>query len=258
MARHPIEQDDLSYDFMEAWSAAGQHIQNQADSGLAWLRQTPEQPMAEHLSFRIGNQIFFVFIDAAEFSHNRGMKLFLMVCEEAKAIPLVIPMEKFKNKWRPCLTGWGFKHALSDEMINPLDFVSDDLIEMTDWEVHDFGIKYICSHLADSGKKVFSKQPSEKIDPSIWFEDDEGKHFVVVRTGRYTAKEIPLPENFEEIRESVSVLSSSGFFAYVIFMNSDNLIQDDSYLPLYRGHGANAKFSGLINPSENKTNQSIF
>jgi hypothetical protein len=50
---YQVEQSPPSEGFQKAWSAAGQHIQKQADNGLSWLRATLNPPMAEHLSFRI-------------------------------------------------------------------------------------------------------------------------------------------------------------------------------------------------------------
>ena len=95
-----VEQEEPSTDFKEAWSAAGRHIQSQADTGLSWLRATLNPPMAEHLSFRIGNQIFFVFVDAAEFNYESGRQLFSKVCSMAGAVPCLMPMEKWLGRWR--------------------------------------------------------------------------------------------------------------------------------------------------------------
>ena len=67
---YQVEQAEPTEEFKQAWSAAGRHIQNQVDTGFNWLRANLNPPMAEHLSFRIGNQIFFVFVEAAEFNYK--------------------------------------------------------------------------------------------------------------------------------------------------------------------------------------------
>lgn len=247
---YPVEQSPPSDDFKNAWSAAGQHIQKQADSGLSWLRATLNPPMAEHLSFRIGNQIFFIFIEAAEFSYPQGKELFDKVCLEAYAIPCLMPMKNWFGKWKPSNSGWGLVHTKSNKVINPLDYVSNELIELTDWELHDFAIQVVCSHLEKEGKKVFSKQPSTEIDPSIWFEDSSGTHFVVVRSARYPAIEALAPSNISDIKQGCAQLSKSGYFASVVFASSEDPFDPEAksngnYLPIYRGHGVFPKFPGL-------------
>ena len=84
-----------------AWSAAGKHIQAQAGEGLNWLRSSLNPPMAEHLSFRLGNQIFFVFVEAAEASFDHASPLFMRVSEEAKAVPCIMKMRKRIATWEP-------------------------------------------------------------------------------------------------------------------------------------------------------------
>ena len=129
---HQVQQNTPSKQFQEAWHAAGLHIQRQGDCGLSWLRATLNPPLVEHLSFRIGNQIFFVFIEAAEIDYQSRKDLFSKVCIDTNATPCFIPMEKWLGKWRPRQSGWGFIHAHSKKPLNPLDYVSDELIEMTD------------------------------------------------------------------------------------------------------------------------------
>jgi len=245
-----IEQAEPTEEFKQAWSAAGRHIQNQADTGFNWLRANLNPPMAEHLSFRIGNQIFFVFVEAAEFNYKSSGNLFEKVCKEANAIPCLMTMSKSLGKWQPKHSAWGFINIESNKAINPLDFVSDELIEMTDWELHDFAIQVVCAGLQKQGKEIFSKQPSLKIDPSIWFQDEAGPHYVVVRAARYPETEIPLPKNINDIKQGCAEMSNSGYFAPVILANSEDPFDPDArsngnFLPLYRGHGMFPKYSGL-------------
>jgi hypothetical protein len=71
---HKIEQENQSRTFVAAWSAAGRNTQQQAVHGLSWLRANLNLPMDEHLSSRIGNQIFFVFVNTAEFDYQQSSK----------------------------------------------------------------------------------------------------------------------------------------------------------------------------------------
>jgi len=62
-----IEQEEPSEEFQATWIATGKHLQSQCSDGINWIRDNLKGPFIEHLSFRIGNQLFFVFIEAAEF-----------------------------------------------------------------------------------------------------------------------------------------------------------------------------------------------
>jgi hypothetical protein len=246
-----VKQEEPSEEFKQVWRAAGQHIQNQADSGFNWIRANLNKPMAEHLSFRIGNQIFFVFVEAAEFKYKNSRNLFDMVCKESNAIPCLLPMSKSLGKWQPQHQGWGFINAESNKLINPLDFVTDELIEMTDWEIHDTAIQFVCGKLNSQGKEILSNQSSLKIDPSIWFQDETGIHYIIVRGARHPKAEICSPSNIDDIKRSCSEQSCSGYFASVIFANKEDPFDPDAkysgnFLPLYRGYAMLPKYSGLL------------
>lgn len=61
---HSIEMQEMTPDFMACWQAAGMHLNSQVDGGIhSWLRAHPYPPVLEHLSFRLGNQLFFVRIE---------------------------------------------------------------------------------------------------------------------------------------------------------------------------------------------------
>ena len=82
---YQVEQSEPSQEFKNAWQAAGRFLQSKGDKGLNWIRSNLNLPMVEHLSFRLGNQLFFVFIEAAEFNFQKSSKLFLNVSRKAKA-----------------------------------------------------------------------------------------------------------------------------------------------------------------------------
>ena len=245
-----VEQEEPSQEFKMAWNAAGMHIQAQAGSGLNWLRSDLNPPMAEHLSFRLGNQIFFIFVEAAECSFDHASSLFMRVSKRANAVPCLMKMRKRISTWEPDGLGWGLTHAISGELINPPDLISEELIEMSDWELHDFAIQVVCGHLEKEGKKVFSKQSALDIDPSIWFEDENGANFVIVREVRHPVKDAVIPDTTEAIKLDCSSMSNSGFFASVCVANVDDPFDPDAesngnFLPLYRGHGMTVRFQGL-------------
>ena len=238
---YEVTQQEPSADFKAAWAAAGQHIQRQSGGGLNWLRSDLNPPMAEHLSFRMGNQIFYIFVEAAEQSYSVGHSLFLRVAQGAGAIPCVMKMRQRISTWEPAELGWGLAHAESGHPIVPPELVSDKLIEMSAWELRDFAVQVVVGYLEKSGKRVFSKQCSLEIDPSIWFEDSSGPSFVVVREVRYPEQDALRPDNADAIKSNCAHMSRSGFFASVAVANTEEL-----NLPLYRGHGMHVRFTGLV------------
>ena len=58
---YSIESPKISEDFARCWSAAGKHLATQTgDANISWLRCTLKGPALEHISFRLGNQLFFI------------------------------------------------------------------------------------------------------------------------------------------------------------------------------------------------------
>lgn len=245
---YEITQDPASQSFQRAWRTAGQHLQRLGGDGIKWLRADLQPPLAEHLSFRLGNQLIFVFIQVAGGVQGpSSLSLFLDVCKEATAIAALMPMEQVGTTCQPTFGGWGLRHAVTGDPIDPSALVSNDLIEMSDWEVHDFAIQVVSSQIESSGNTILSRQPSRHIDPSIWFRDKNGAAFVVVRSGRFPLAEVQRPSNARQIADSCARLSRRGFFASVTVASAEQQYAPESRgpIPLYRGHGIVVRYSGL-------------
>ncbi len=248
---YEIEQGELPKEFTLAWQCAGRHIQKMGQEGVQWLRASLNPPIAEHLSFRLGNQLIFVYVDVEALPLvGKRKDLFLRVSNEATAIPCILKMEHRLGTYEPIYSGWGLIDAITGKAVNPTNLVSNDFIEMSDWELHDFAIQVVRSHLEKDGKKVFSFQSSRHIDPSIWFEDKNGACWVVVRASRYPKKKADYPVNIKDIKQSCSKMSNVGFFASVTVANSDDPFDpkaenNGNFLPLYRGHGMTIRFDGI-------------
>lgn len=61
---HEIETHEIFEAFFPCWKAVRIHLSKQVDSGIqTWLRGHPNPPFLEHLSFRLGNQLFFVRVE---------------------------------------------------------------------------------------------------------------------------------------------------------------------------------------------------
>ena len=77
-------------DFIQCWQATGRHLQCQVEGGPVWIRAHLDQPFMEHLSFRLGNQLFFVRIEDADGQlKTPGSEAALQkIAENAKDMPV--------------------------------------------------------------------------------------------------------------------------------------------------------------------------
>ena len=246
----PIEMSQPSNAFMLCFSAAGQHLQGCAEGvELTWLKCALCPPFLEHLSFRIHNQLFFVRLvdvdDRVEFLGNpKGLRA---VADGCKGLACLMPMARQEGGWRPCGQGWGLIDASTREPVDPPALVTDEKIEMTDWELHDFGVQVVRTHITESlGRQLMSSQGNPSVDPSIWFVGEQGPEWVVVRAVRYPQKEAPLPSNIQRIAENCSPLSRVGHFASVALANAADKFDGGPPMPLWRGAGMYVSFAGLV------------
>ena len=163
---HTVEQDGVSTDFIGAWQAALKHLSVMGGDSIRWLRAYLDQPFAEHLSFVLGNQLFFVYVQAAEFQDLPTEEVFLWCSKQANAIPCRLPMVVAAGEWTRRNQGWGLNHAVTGKPVDPAALVSEELILMTDWEVHDVGIQVVAQHLSRENCSVISRQPDRGSFPN--------------------------------------------------------------------------------------------
>ena len=247
---HTIEQGDPSDHFQTAWLAAARHINSQCIGGINWLRTSLRRPFIEHLSFRIGNQLFFVFVEAAEIKLSARCDSFVSFSNLAGAIPCVMPMRNNIANYEPCEFGWGLVHAVTKQLIDPLGLVSEELIEMSDWEVHDFAVNTVMDRLEKEGKTVFSTCSDMEINPSLWFEEKGLNYWVVIREARHPETYPEIPSNISKITASVEGKAEAGYFASVVVANYDDPFDPEArtngnFLTLYRGHPIAVKYEGI-------------
>lgn len=248
-----VYMDEASHDFAKCWQAAGMHLEKQAGGNISsWLRANLEPPFLEHLSFRLGNQLFFIRVEDAdrEVEAPGNPNGLFTIADGCKGHSCIMPMKRQGVEWHPMLPGWGLQDAKTQQLINPPNLITADKIEMTDWELHDFAVQVVRLSLEDQGKKLMSWQSNPSVDPSIWFEGDQGPEWVVVREVRYPKSDAELPENMMEIIDHCAKMSGVGYFASVAFINPDDPIdpksaENGNFLPLCRGYGANIRYKGL-------------
>lgn len=254
MTYHDIETMPATDEFRAVWVAAGQHIQRQVESGsLAWLRADLNPPMREHLSFRIGNQLFFIRITDEDgvVSGPGSVEGLMNLAQCAQGIACIMPMRKKGQSWFPVFPGWGLVEILSGKSIDPLVRVSDELIVMSDWELQDFANTVVLNYLKSLNSEVLSSQSNPEVHPSIWFVDADGPSWILVMPLRYPENTASLPD-LAKLEKSCKRMSedAKGYIAWVKVANADDpfdpaAAENNNFMELYRGHGCVVSFAGL-------------
>ncbi len=248
-----VEMHEVSKEFAQCWQAAGMHLQAKTGDGLlSWLKADLSPPFLEHLSFRMGNQLYFIRIEDAD-GHIMGPGSadgFRIIAVGCNGIPCRMPMRRIGSTWTTLVPGWGLIHARTNKLINPIELITEEKIEMTDWELHDFAVQVVRDHVVEElGRQLMSSQGNPNVDPSMWFVGDSGPEWVVVRCVRFPEREAILPDNIAGIASYCAQLSAVGHFASVAVTDSEDsydVSNDLSPLPLYRGHRIPVAFEGLI------------
>lgn len=250
---YEIEMDEMTEGFFPCWKAAGMHLSSQVDGGIqSWLRAHPYPPFLEHLSFRLGNQLFFVRVDDVD-GKVRGPgnpRGFITAATIANGHACTLPMKKklFGGAWVADRPGWGLLDAKNGLPIDPASMVSEQKIEMSTWEIHDMAVQVVRDYVERQGFKLMSWQGNPEVDPSIWFVGETGKpEWVVVRSARFPAHGAAKPGNWREIAAGCAAMSRTGHFASVAVVSIDQPFESatEAPVPLWRGHGMHVRFTGL-------------
>lgn len=250
-----IEKQHVPKEFHDCMLAAIGHLEQQMQEGqLAWLRADIQPPFLEHLSFRLGNQLFFILLvysdERIQFpGHVPGL---LKISIERKGNACLMPMAKTTKGWVVERGGWGLVDAVSREQLDPFTCVSDEKIEMNDWEIHDYALQAVRNHLENNGYEVRSWQSYLNVYPALWFVGKSKKlEWVVLKAERYTTQALERPENWFEITNSRLMDGRNGHFVSVGLFNVEQIdsagevLDDIPMFPLWRGHAIGGYIHGL-------------
>jgi hypothetical protein len=247
---HDIEMHEVSEEFARCWQAAGRHIQIQAQGPLqSWLKANLNPPFLEHLSFRLGNQLFFIRIEDVDgrlsVPGNRvGCSLWQ---GDAEAIPASCQCDVEREPGR--LKGQGgvwlmlgrerrsTRYALS--VMRGLRFRTGSCRTSPS---RSCGITL-------KGPARMSWQSNPAVSPSIWFVGESGPEWVVVQPVRDPRTKADLPANWNQIVERCARIGKAGHFASVGVANAEDAFVASgavSSMPLWRGHAMAARFEGLV------------
>lgn len=169
--------ESMSYeptqDFKDCYQFVKQHLLIQSDNGLVWQKATPRPPFAEHLSFHLGNQKFFVTIadveDELELPPN-SPKGTVYAAELFNGIPCCIWVKKINGNWTVFEKGWGLV-ALNGHKwpvngnINPISLITDKKIPLNSYELHYAAV--ICL-IEQYYERFEGAQFNVQYDPGLW------------------------------------------------------------------------------------------
>ncbi len=258
---YPIEMAEVTDEFSECWNTAAFHLQDQAGDQInSWLRAILMPPFLEHLSFRLGNQLFFIRIEDVDdqLQTPGNPDGLLMIADGCQGHACVMPMQLVSGKyggehslhWQPAEPGWGLLDAKTRQPINPVALISDELIEMTNWELQDFAVQVVRDHLLSQGREIISFNGNPDVHPSLWFVGDDGPEWVSVGVVRYPLTEASLPANVSKLQTTFNRSGHLGHFASVAIANAEDPFDpvaaaNGNHLPRYRGHRLHVKFNRL-------------
>lgn len=250
---YEIESHEISDSFLPCWEAAVSHLNRQVDGGIqSWLRVQPYPPFLEHLSFRLGNQLYFVRVDdvSGKVIGPGNPQGFITAANMANGRACILPMKKkfFGGAWVADRSGWGLVDPDTYGLVNPVALITDEKIEMSRWEVQNLAVQIVCEHLENQGFKLMSTQANPEVDPAIWFIGKSKKpEWVVVRSARFPQMSVYRPGNWNAIAAGCAKLSDIGHYASVAIASADQPFRerDEKALPLWRGHAAEVRFMGL-------------
>ena len=251
--KYEIPACDVSDDFAICWRAAGKHLEacgldGKVTAGVqanGWLRASLNPPFLEHLSFRMGNQLFFVRIEDADGlldipGNTQGL---LRVADKCKGHACLMPMGKHSDgRWIPSLPGWGLQDAFDHRSVCPPQLVTTQKIEITEWELHDFAVQVVRQQIEREGRPLISWQSDPDIDPSIWFVGGQGAEWVIVRGAKYPQKDAALPPHWRDVVDGCAKVSGRGNFASASFACMETIDHGDQ---LYRGDPCVCNYSGM-------------
>jgi len=240
--------EDPTQDYMDIWAAAGKHLSGVGQGGISWIKSDPKPPFLEHLSFRLGNQIFFLRIEDVD----DGIRVpgnpegLFAIADGYQATACILPMKKNGAEWRPVLPDWGLIDAHTRKPFNPVDLISDKKIEMMPWELQDFAVQVVRNYLLDQGFDIMSFNSHPGVNPSIWFVRNNIPEWVMVNYALFPAMQIELPKVIDEVLAAPSLVTNAGNTANVYIAAGAEMTNESGVtIPPYRGHALSVRFEGL-------------
>jgi hypothetical protein len=267
---HEIPRPQPPADFLHARNVAGVALQQQFSKhagklpesrDFRWIKSDLTWPSFDHLTFAYGNQIFSVLVEVidneeSQLSEQECQRCF-DACVKSNLIPCVFRVSL--REMKPLQEGWNLLALETNLPITPQELVTDERIEMSEWELRNMAIQIVRDSVAQNGGKVLSFTDVLGVDPQVWFEDNAGSRaWIIVR--HYPILSGEEGNEFVGIeRQHRQLAPFQGYFAAVSMASSEPVLYDrnggviplsrrfDGTAPLYRGDQFYIKFDRLLN-----------
>jgi hypothetical protein len=267
---HEIPRPQPPADFLHAGNVAGVALQQQFSKhagklpesrDFRWIKSDLTWPSFDHLTFAYGNQIFSVLVEVidneeSQLSEQECQRCF-DACVKSNLIPCVFRVSL--REMKPLQEGWNLLALETNLPITPQELVTDERIEMSEWELRNMAIQIVRDSVAQNGGKVLSFTDVLGVDPQVWFEDNAGSRaWIIVR--HYPILSGEEGNEFVGIeRQHRQLAPFQGYFAAVSMASSEPVLYDrnggviplsrrfDGTAPLYRGDQFYIKFDRLLN-----------
>lgn len=207
-----------------------------------WIKTELSYPSFDDFTFGFMNQIFSVLVLRA---NERGMLLntpprieaLRRECGRNNLIPCVFPINDRTGK--PFFSGeWNLINPFTGKKVYPESISSNELVEMSDWELRNWAVQIVWDYLEKEGFERFSFCDAPEVDPQIWFRDKEGfECWLEVLYAPYPVDTQSLKFSFENWPDAV--LSHRGYSAKVGFADTELTGK------LFRNQGAMVNFRGI-------------
>jgi hypothetical protein len=267
---YEIDRSNPSPQFLQARNQAGLALQEQfkglggnlePPADYKWIKADLTWPSFDDLTFGYRNQVFSVLVEPMKGGRSLLSSNTIERCREAARdnhlVPCVFPIEI--DSLRPASTGWNLYHLETREPVIPEDIASDEKIPMSKWEMRNFAIQIVISHLEgeEIGARVLSFTDVLGIDPQVWFETPPGsRNWIVVRNfaqvhGNEWETYVGLEKSNPPLRDY------DGHFAAVAIASAEAFLCDlegnpiplserfTGSAPIFRGDSFYVNFSGL-------------
>ena len=245
-----IEIADYSQEFVECHTEIAEYLRLQGQRQISWL-YFASFPTPVHISFRLGNQIFFVrFQDVNNELHVPGhMEGFLAICEGFKCFPCILPIRKSLKGWTAENSGWGLIDARTNKPLDPFSLISDEKIEMSEHEIHEAAVTHVHEQFLEKtmGYQVTRWIKDPILNPSVSFLNYRNEECHVIVGVSHSSE--PLKDIRLYMDTMHSALSrrpdSKVYFASVQVLSSYDDFKNPT-MPLYRGYPLSIAMPQLV------------
>ena len=238
----------LVFSFDIAKTQIGQYIK---PLGALWLRNTFNKNAFDNINFIYKNTVFSVLIDIQDkagksYLPKRIKERQIKISKKYNFIPCKFPMV-VSNPYIPDISqikvksqGLNLLHTVTDEIIVLDNYVDEAQKECSEWELHNFAIKYAVRYLEGNGYELLSYQDNMELDPQIWFKDKSGKKSWVIVRYSINSDKINPPKNMKELINKGFI--DNGYFLGAIIKTPDNKLKK-----IYRGDNISITISTFDN-----------